>query len=324
MSYHSGGEIVADKVLDRNSKELTQFEHHIIQCCRSDEWSLRSWLRKVLTRSGFQIWEDEYVSDRAKYVKEYSTVHNMLAIRGENPKICLVAHSDVCRDHDSARSDGPAFKEYVAAMNGYEFDDDSEEDKEEDKNRRTDKVDPVLKVAKDEEGRERRIIQDRNCDFQVGGDDRLGIAINTWIAVNTQYPMGLYFPTDEEIGLKSARMVTFSQLKEFDLLMQVDRQTRDSDELVVKIGGDLICGYDTASTLLEIAYKIGFPRYPVSGLSTDVAALKARGYCKDAVNLTCGYCESHGSSPYEYIDVQKARETLKFCSSSVRHYYEQN
>lgn len=257
------------------------FENFIMQCCKAREWDLRKFLKKLLERNGFYIIEDNYTSHRDS---RFSSVHNMLAIRGE-PKICLVAHTDVCRDHMS-----------------YQLPD----------------VDPVIKI--DHSGGESRaIIQDRHCRTQVGGDDRLGVAINTWIATNTGYDMGLLFTTDEEMGLVSAEYVRFPMLKEFDLLVQVDRGN-NSDQLVTNISGVDLCSERTGNLLIKIAEEIGLPRYKVHGFLTDVLAIKTNGVCKEAVNMTCGYHNSIGADSDEYIDIQEARDTMKYVANIIKYY----
>jgi hypothetical protein len=297
-------------------KNATAFENHIIQCCKAPEWELRKWLKKALTRAGFdQIIEDGYMSDRCSKEPRYGTVHNMLAIRG-NPNICLAAHTDVCRDHDFLRGDG---KYYGYGEMSYWMDDRHSDNPPE---RVGNRVEPVIKEVESDGGM-RRVIQDRENAVQVGGDDRLGVAINTWIALNTGYDMALYFPTDEEVGLKSARMCEIPQLLEYDLVAQVDRGNH-SNELVIKIGGEILAGYDTTVRLLDIAYKMGMPRTPVTGMATDVVALKGRGKIKECINCTCGYHQSHGSSPNEYICVDEARDTMRYVAAIVRDYYLSN
>lgn len=301
-----------DNVKLEFEQPVSHFEKHIINCCKADEWTLRSKLKKWLVRAGFRIIEDNYKTDRVAKDKRYESVHNMLAIRGENPRVCLAAHTDVCRDHFSSRYGSFSESHW---MNNKEDDEEKEQ---------TQKADPVIKSVWDH-GQKRRIIQDRNCKTQVGGDDRLGVAINTWIALNSGYDMGLYFPTDEEIGLKSAGACEMKELKEFDLIAQVDRGNH-SNELVVKIGGETLISYESASRLLWIAYKlaergIGEPRTPVAGLGTDVVALKRRGFCKEAVNMTCGYHNSVGAQANEYIDINEARDTMLFVQEIVRDYY---
>jgi putative aminopeptidase FrvX len=66
------------------------------------------------------------------------------------------------------------------------------------------------------------VIQDKDCLVQVGGDDRVGVAIELWLAMKTDLPMALLFTTDEEIGLLSARQVEFPELMDFELLVQID------------------------------------------------------------------------------------------------------
>ena len=263
--------------------ELQSFENFIMTCCELDEWDVRPFLKEKLASVGFTFQEDDYKSYRPG---RYQEVHNMLAMRGNSPRVCLVAHTDVCRDH-GFRS---AHK----------------------------KATPVIKEV-NRFGKEMRIIQDKDCQVQVGGDDRLGVAINTWIAIHTGYDLGLLFTTDEEVGAVSADYVSFSELGEFDLLAQVDRGNH-SNQLVTSISGVRLCGPDTAKRLIGISEAIGMPRYIVSGLLTDVLSIKGDNKCKEAVNMTCGYHNSVGSSPNEYIDIAEARDTMKFVSSIIQDY----
>jgi hypothetical protein len=257
------------------------FENWIIQCCKAKEWDLRKFLKRVLSSNGFDIKEDDY---RTRRGSKYANVHNMLATRGNRPRVCLVAHTDVCRDH---------------------VDD-------------TQSVDPVIKYEPigDET---MAIIQDRNCDVQVGGDDRLGIAINTWIALNTGYDVSLLFTTDEEIGLISAEYVKFPDLLDFDILLQVDRGNH-TNQLVNNIGGVELCSQKTANRLIKISEDIGIPRRLVNGLMTDVLSIKTNHMCRDAVNMTCGYHNSYGENSSEYIDIQEAKDTMKYVASIVKYY----
>lgn len=263
--------------------EKYSFENFIMQCCQAKEWELRSFLKRILKKANFKIIEDNYETPRASD-RRYKTVHNMLAIRG-NPRTCLVAHTDVCRDHSYGSPN----------------------------------VDPVIKtqILK---GEARRIIQDRNCNVQVGGDDRLGVAINTWIAINTGFDVSLLFTTDEEVGLLSAECVKFSELMDYELLLQVDRGNH-SNQLVVSIGGCDLCTAQTANRLIKISEEIKLPRYKVGGMMTDVLAIKQNGICKNAVNMTCGYHNSFGAEKDEFIDIQEAKDTMKFVSNVVKYYY---
>lgn len=265
--------------------EPTSFENFIIKCCELDEWDLRDYLRGTLTEAGFHVQEDDYQSHRPG---KYKTIRNMLAIRGTEPRICLVAHTDVCRDHGATYRGGHQ------------------------------KAHPVIKTV-DMYGKTKRIIQDKDRKVQTGGDDRLGVAINTWIALNTGYDMGLLFTTDEEVGAISADYVNFKELGDFDVLVQVDRGNQ-SNQLVTSISGLRLCDNETATRLLGIAEEIGLPRVTVQGLLTDVLAIKGDGKCKNAVNMTCGYHNSYGSSSNEYIDIDEAKDTLKFVSSIISDY----
>lgn len=280
------------------------FEDFIIKCCKVSEPELRRWMRKILPRFNFVVQEDDYLSDRCDKDESFKTVHNLLAIRGKTPRVCLVAHTDVCRDHKGSDKRTMYYGDPKKKPEG------------------SSQVDPVLKVVEvEEEGRKikKRIIQDRTQDVQVGGDDRLGVAINLWIALNTGYDMGLYFPTDEEIGLRSARKVEFKELKDFALCAQVDRGNH-TQELVTRISDTHLCDYDTTVRLLEIAYDIGRPRRIVSGNGTDVLPLKQRGFAKNAVNMTCGYHSSHSSGGEEYICIQESIATLHYVSAIVQTY----
>lgn len=257
------------------------FENFILKCCGSTEWDLRKFLKRFLTNAGFQIQEDDYVSYRDG---KYKTIRNMLAIRG-NPRICLVAHTDVCRDHSDI----------------------------------FERATPVIKTITKADGSIQRIIQDKDCEVQVGGDDRLGVAINTWIALNTGYDLGLLFTTDEEVGLVSADYVRFPELMDFDLLVEVDRGNH-SNQLVTNISGTQMCTGKTAQRLLRISEKIGLPRQTITGMITDVLAIKNRNRCKEAVNMTCGYHNSYGAQKNEYIDIQEAKDTMKYVANIVKDY----
>jgi hypothetical protein len=258
------------------------FEEFIIKCCKAKEFQLRKFLKSVLKSAGFKLFEDNYVSTRGG---RYKQIPNLLAIRGESPRVCLVAHTDVCRDHAGQMQD----------------------------------VNPTVKKI-NINGEVREIIQDKDCDIQVGGDDRLGVAINTWIALNTGYDISLLFTTDEEIGLLSAEHVRFPQLMEHDLLVQVDRGNR-KDQIVNIIGNTQLCGQRTTDNLVKISEHIGLPRYTVQGLITDVYSIKTNGICKEAVNLTCGYYNSIGPQKDEYIDIQEANDTMTFVSNIIQFYY---
>ena len=260
------------------------FENFIMQCCKSPEWELRKFARKLLERSGFTVQEDKYLSRRGG---KFDSVHNMLAIRG-TPKVCLVAHTDVCRDHVVDGDDIPIVK-------------------------------PEIKIV-EIDGEIKEIIQDEGPDYQVGGDDRLGVAINLNIALNTGMDLALLFTTDEEIGVVSAEQVKFPELLDFQLLVQVDRGNH-SNQLVTRIGGTQLCSEEVEKRLLGIAENIGLPRYSVNGMLTDVLAIKSNKMCHNAVNMTCGYHNSFGSNKNEFIDIQEAKDTMKFVASIVKNYY---
>jgi hypothetical protein len=306
-------EIPTTSGVEMTSRSKHGFENFMMQCLKAPEAQFRRWLHKVLTRAGFEIFEDAYESDRASKDSSYKTVHNMLAIRGNKPNICLVAHTDVCRDHEMLR------ESRYGSMGEYShFNQGRHTSADEILKRAPVLVEPVIKSWIDERG-PHRIIQDKNCKIQVGGDDRLGCAINTYIALNSGYAMGLLFTTDEESGLKSARVCDFPQFKDFELMAQVDRGN-NSNEVVIKISGDILCTYETAAGLLEIAYDIGLPRTCVTGAHTDVYAMHSQGRIRDCVNMTCGYHNSHGADPTEYIDVQEAKDTLKYVYEIVKRY----
>lgn len=312
MSFQPNNETDTQNVIEFQTKSNSAFENLIIQCLKAPEWELRKWLKKVLTRAGFEIYEDGYRSDRCDKDKRYESVHNMLAIRGgKDARVCLVAHTDVCRDHSALKSDSK-WSGWAGKLIGEEDNDP----------RPAMKVEPVIKVVQDESGKTRRIIQDKDCKVQVGGDDRLGVAQNVYVALNTQYPVGLFFPTDEEIGLKSSRACEMQRLKDFDLLVQTDRGNH-SDQLVIKIANTILCSYETATRLLKIAYDMGpgYNRLPVTGAGTDVYCLKEKGLAKEAVNMTCGYWNSVSDQPNEFIDIVESRNTLYYVAAIVKDFY---
>ncbi|HEY9700889.1 MAG TPA: hypothetical protein V6C58_00490, partial [Allocoleopsis sp.] len=154
------------------NEQLTEL---LIKCCQMSEISLRDYIKDILPQYNFTIQEDDYISTRKG---DYAKIHNLLAIRGD-AKICVVSHTDVCRDHDSLQgknTDGTPFN----------YD-----------------VNPVIKEILHLD-KLTKVIQDQDCLVQVGGDDRVGVAIALYFALYTDLPLGLLFTTDEEIGLFSA------------------------------------------------------------------------------------------------------------------------
>ncbi|HAZ44347.1 MAG TPA: hypothetical protein DDW76_24090 [Cyanobacteria bacterium UBA11369] len=266
----------------------TQFAELIVTCCKLSELELRSYIKEVLASRNFSIQEDRYLSQRSG---EFSSIHNLLALRG-NPKVCLVSHTDVCRDHDKLQGIPPkrTAPDYI--------------------------VNPAIKnlMHFDNWG---AAIQDENCLAQVGGDDRVGVAIALWLAVTTDSPLGILLTTDEEIGLISAKQVDFPELMDFELLVQIDRGNQPHQEIVTEIFETKICEESLAKSLVDLSIKKGKPRQEVVGRGTDVFAIKSNGRCKNAINLTCGYHNSYGSSPSEYIVIHEAEETMEYVKDII-------
>ncbi len=203
-------------------------------------------------------------------------IPNLLAVRGD-PRVMLVAHSDTSwAQTRSSELPSPA----VVQREG------------------------------------RWLMEDRERQVQLGGDDRLGIALMTWIAAcDREAPLALLLTTDEEVGCLSADEVPGSWFEGIDLAVQVDRKSDGGDQLVTRIGGTKLCSDSTAEWLLGLAKEIGLPREEVVGGPTDVCVLIERGVCPEAVNLTCGYHRPHGKD--EYVDLQEANDTLRFLQAIV-------
>ena len=269
-------------------KELksTEFEKFVMKCCRMEEYNLRPWLKKLLINAGFSIKEDNYKSIRGG---KFENIPNMLATRGVNPKVALACHTDVCREY------------------GWKANSKS-------------KVDPVLieRRAKYPEDKLVRIITDRTGMTQVGGDDRCGCAINTYIALNSGYPLSLLYFTDEESGCLSSSECEFDELSSFSLVIQTDRGHPTEDQLVVKIGGTQLCSKPMAERLLAIAHNIGFPRNSINGLMTDVLSLRRANKVSEAVNMTVGYSNNHQDN--EFIFSHKAEEAMKYVSAIIKDF----
>lgn len=175
---------------------------------------------------------------------------------------------------------------------------------------------PVVR-RKTIDGRARWILQDDLCETQLGGDDRLGVAIITWAALKAPgISVDLVFTTDEECGLKSADAMRPEWLSDTGLVLGVDRGNQPDAQLVTSIHGLRLCSQDTERGLLDIAATCALPRRPVEGLSTDVYALVRNGVAHEAVNMTCGYHRGHGDD--EYIDLREAAETLTYVTAILK------
>lgn len=267
---------------------MTQFADLIITCCKLSELELRSYIKEVLADRNFFIKEDKYLSPRGG---EYTSIHNLLAIRS-NPKVCLVSHTDVCRDHEKLQGIPPkkTAADYI--------------------------VNPTIKNLL-HFGNSVAAIQDESCLAQVGGDDRVGVAIALWLAVTTDLPLGILLTTDEEIGLVSAKQVEFPELINFELLVQIDRGNQPNQEIVTEIFETQICEQSLAQSLVDLSIKKGKPRQEVVGRGTDVFAIKSNNICKNAINLTCGYHNSYGSNPSEYIVIHEVEETMEYVKDII-------
>lgn len=258
------------------------FEDIVIYCCKQDEYVLRNDIKNNLTSTfNFSVEEDNYISYRNTTDKYNSG--NMLFTRGSDPKICLVAHTDVVRDHSAFRNNDFSLS-----------------------------VEPVVKELNG-----RQIIQDKECYTQVGGDDRLGVAIIWYIAMHTKESFGILLTTDEEVGLRSADHVKFQSLNNFALLLEIDRG-RYSNQIINEIYGWSMCDDITLGTLQWLATSFGIPRESESGASTDILKLKFNDVCKNAVNITCGYYNPHSND--EYIDIVEAKETCEYVKFVVQNF----
>lgn len=265
-----------------------RFTNLLITCCKLSESELRSYIKKFVTEYNFSIQEDGYIS--ARY-DESSNISNLIAIRG-NSNVCLVSHTDVCREHYMFQGSAPdeTAPDYI--------------------------VNPVIKEIKHLNNIV-SVIQDKDCLGQVGGDDRAGVAIALWLATKTDFPMGIILTTYEEIGLLSAKEVAFPELLNFELLVQIDRGNQPNQQIVTQIGQTKLCKEDLANSLVELSINKGKPREEVIGRGTDVFAIKSRGMCNNAINLTCGYHNSFGSNPNEYIVIHEAEETAEYVKDIV-------
>ena len=259
---------------DRETFAGTPFERALIAACAADESVLRRELAAELCGAGFELFFDDYraTSRRDDAARE---LPNLLAVRGA-PRVCLVAHTDLVRDH-----------------RGYAGD--------------RGRVEPIVRR---DPATCRRIVTDRTNATQVGGDDRVGVAIARMIALESRRAIAILLTTDEEIGLQGAAAVPDAWLERFELFVQIDRGSRFGRELVTQIGGTRLCSAEREARLLAIAEALGAPRVPVVGGSTDVAELKAHGMRADAVNLTCGYYAPHSAD--EWVDVEEAEEAARY------------
>lgn len=266
----------------------SDFVELLINCCKLNELELRFYIKKILMKTSFLIQEDKYCSARPW---GYWDIHNLLAIRG-TPKVCLVSHTDVCRDHD-----------LICVYNSGSIPDYQ--------------VNPVVKKIKHFNFLV-NAIQDKDCLLQVGGDDRAGVAIGLWLAMHTDLPMGLLYTTNEEIGLLSAQQVRFPELMDFELLVQIDRGNQRNQQIVTQIDGLEICNSKISKSLVDLSVSLQKPRQQVLGFSTDVFVIKRNGRCKNAVNLTCGYHNSIGSDPNEYIVIHEVIDTMEYVQEIIK------
>lgn len=247
------------------------FRQLVTHCCVAPELELRRAIARELGDSGFSVQRDGYASYRGGAPERC----NLLLVRGA-AKVALVAHTDVCRDHHAFTND---------------------------------REPPVpTPVVEWRDGRE--ILIDRDRAVQLGGDDRLGVAIALWLALHTTRDLALLFTTDEEVGLASARACRFPELRVFELLVQLDRGNH-TGQLVDEIRGVRLCRTSARDRLLSQLAAAGLPREAVEGFGTDVFALIDQAAAREAINVTCGYHDNLGYAGGDFIDWIEAAETIR-------------
>jgi hypothetical protein len=178
--------------------------------------------------------------------------------------------------------------------------------------------DPVARYV-DRAGRARRVLQDCERKTPIGADDRLGVALITWLAIRQEIDVALLFTTDEERGLLSAWQLPPEWFADFSLVVEVHYGNRPSAELVSRVEGVPLCSPRRTSWLLDLSATIGLPRIEADGPRTDAYAMRCRDLVPEAVNMTCGYHESFKeASGEEYVDLEEAADTLRFLLAIAR------
>ena len=98
-------------------------------------------------------------------------------------------------------------------------------------------------------------------------------------------------------------------------VLECDR--KGGDDFVVQAKDIPLCSFDFIP--VELLRKYNY--WPIKGGSTDVAALKRRGFEKPCCNISCGYYNAHTSE--EYTNIDELKNCLDFVSDIIE-YYENN
>lgn len=120
----------------------------------------------------------------------------------------------------------------------------------------------------------------------LGADDKNGILIA--LEALKHYPaMKAAFFKEEETGCKGSENAEMTFFKDCRYVIQCDR--RGSSDLITSIGFTDLCSED----FIRAANPEQWGYSEENGLMTDVETLKERGLEVSAVNMSCGYYNTH-------------------------------
>lgn len=137
----------------------------------------------------------------------------------------------------------------------------------------------------------------------VGGDDKVGVAINLVLLDNFDN-LFVLFTEDEELGCEGAKNFDLKNLEGIEFLIESDR--RGIVDVVNNVMGSELC----SNEFLDAVLNLDKSRVKSYGLSTDVGELRSRGWKGNCVNLSCGYYNPH--TPACYIVPQQVLDTYSF------------
>ena len=153
----------------------------------------------------------------------------------------------------------------------------------------------------------------------IGADDKNGIWIALKLLEQCENIKVALFVEEEKDGDKSgcrgSKACDLSWFDDVGYVLECDR--KGGDDFVVQAKDIPLCSFDFIP--VELLRKYNY--WPIKGGSTDVAALKRRGFEKPCCNISCGYYNAHTSE--EYTNIDEIKNCLDFISDIIE-YYENN
>lgn len=154
---------------------------------------------------------------------------------------------------------------------------------------------------------------DEGVQAGMGADDGCGVAL-AYEMFNRFDNIKLFFPKDEEIGLKGSNACDPTFFTDCSMILQGDRRSYTTD-LITHTNGIETCSKEFVTAATSIMSTYGYK--DTRGVCTDIGAIKKNSIVDCiAVNLSIGYFNEH--SDEEVISVKAYYNAVNFTYNLIK------